>query len=53
MRKTENMGKISCNQSRSRDTLGFTCGMEDLRARGSVTYFKVSLLMLERDQLVP
>ena len=53
MRTKENMGRISCNQTRSRDTLGFTCGMEGLRQRGSMTYFRVSLSMFKRDRLVP
>ena len=54
------MNEIPCNQSMSRDTLGFTCGTygfwakinlssEGLRPRGNMTYFRVSLLILERD----
>ena len=44
MRTEEDMGRISCNQSMSRDTLGFTCGMECLRPRGNIIYFKVKLV---------
>ena len=58
------MGRISCNQSMSKDTLGFTCGIYgplaqgDLNSKGltlrdSMTCFKVSLSILMRDQFVP
>ena len=43
MRPVEDMGRILCNQSMSSDTLGFTCGVEGLRPRGNMTYFKVKL----------
>ena len=49
MRTEGEVGRISCNQSMSIDTLGFTSGMEGLRLRGSMTYFRVKLVdALER-----
>ena len=44
MRTKEGMCRILCDQYRSRDTLGFTCGMEGLRLRGNMTCFKVKLV---------
>ena len=40
----EDMGRISCNQSMSRETLGFICGMEGLKPRGNMTCFRVNLV---------
>ena len=44
MRTEEDMGRISCNQSMSKDTLCFTCGMEGLGPRGNMTYFRAKLV---------
>ena len=50
MRIEEDMGRISCNQSMSRDTLGFTCdtwgswNSKGLRLKGSMTCLRVKLV---------